>query len=228
MKDRNDEPDYYFEVEAVEDDAADADLLDTATKDKIAKVADRLVEAELKLHRRPERSMYFDEEGQPIEMMEWASKSRRGRFRVQDYTANGYVVSTVYLGLDCRYGTDGPPLIYETMVFRRWPKRWTPKDHRRESALFSSELGRINYSEQAMRRYGTKAEALAGHHDLLAEVRTWVPASKRTSRRRETRKVQKSARFWREAQQRQAEGRPMFDFMKPLALPAPTDDARPA
>lgn len=31
-----------------------------------------------------------------------------------------YWVSTVFLGLDHRHG-DGPPLIFETMVFRRWP-----------------------------------------------------------------------------------------------------------
>lgn len=203
MKDRNDEPDYTFED------------------------GDTVVGVESLLPR-PVRSPYYDEDGQPIDMMEWVRNDRRGRFRVQDYTANGYVVSTVYLGLDHRFGENGPPLIYETMVFRRWPKRWTPKDHIKQSALFSGELRRINYSELATRRYATKAEALAGHHDLLAEVRTWVPASKRTSRRRELRKVRNSARFWREAQQRQAEGRQLFDFMEPLQLMAPTDDARPA
>lgn len=225
MKDTNDEPDYTFE-----DDVADADLLDTATKDKIAKIATLFAEADVEMKRLtpPKRSVYFDEDGQPIDMMTWVKNDRRGRFRVQDYTANGYVVSTVYLGLDHRMGLAGPPLIYETMVFRRWPKRWAPRDHEQQSVLFSSELSRINYSEQAMRRYATKAEALAGHHDLLAEVRTWTPASKRTSRRRELRKVRNSARFWREAQQRQAEGRPLFDFMKPLAPPAPTADDRPA
>lgn len=36
-----------------------------------------------------------------------------------------YWVSTVFLGLDHSYGT-GPPLLFETMVFPRWPawKRW--------------------------------------------------------------------------------------------------------
>lgn len=57
-------------------------------------------------------------------------------------------VSTVFLGLDHRYGPDGPPLVYETMVF--------PSD---------------SWTEQACERYSTREEALAGHARMVERWR---------------------------------------------------------
>lgn len=59
--------------------------------------------------------------------------------------AQGIDVSTVFLGLDHRFG-DGPPLIFETMVFGG------PDDQHQE-------------------RYSTWDEAEAGHARIVAEQR---------------------------------------------------------
>jgi predicted cobalt transporter CbtA len=50
-------------------------------------------------------------------------------------------VSTVWIGIDHRFGDDGPPLIFETMVFNR-AEGWGELD---------------------CERYSTEAEAVAGH-----------------------------------------------------------------
>ena len=55
-------------------------------------------------------------------------------------------ISTVYLGLDHNFEIDGPPLIYETMVF---------------GGTLSGE----------QKRYPNRHAALAGHDQLAAEVR---------------------------------------------------------
>ena len=68
-------------------------------------------------------------------------------------------VSTVFLGLNHQWGV-GPPLIFETLVFLNEPwydessETWWP-----ETAIDNSR-----------RRYSTKAEALAGHAEVLAVV----------------------------------------------------------
>jgi hypothetical protein len=59
---------------------------------------------------------------------------------------DGVSVSTVFLGLDHRFGNNGPPLVFETMVF----------------------CGALD-GEQV--RYSTWAEAEAGHEAMVARVR---------------------------------------------------------
>jgi len=94
---------------------------------------------------------YYDRAGQPITMDEWGNllvKDISARVVAKDdfRVAGGPVcVSTVWLGLDHQWG-DGPPLIFETMVFG----------------------GSI---EGEMERYSTEAEALAGHAAMCAKVR---------------------------------------------------------
>ena len=58
---------------------------------------------------------------------------------------NGRWVSTVWMGLNHRFG-DGPPLIFETMVF---PSR--------------DDMGDLDSD-----RYSTEAEAFAGHERMVA------------------------------------------------------------
>jgi hypothetical protein len=55
-------------------------------------------------------------------------------------------VSTVFLGLDHQWHAHGPPLLYETMVFR-------------------------DGSGDDCVRYSTREEALAGHNKVVAECR---------------------------------------------------------
>jgi len=63
-------------------------------------------------------------------------------------TVNGDV-STVFLGLDHRFGDDGPPLIFETLVFGG------PMD-------------------QEMDRYSTWEEAEKGHQAMVEKLNSWL------------------------------------------------------
>jgi hypothetical protein len=91
---------------------------------------------------------YYDQDGQPMAMLDWAAAFGRARERTLGRTilkgpARGTKwVSTVWLGLDHQWG-EGAPLIFESMVFVRG-----------------------SYSELECRRYTTRAEALAGHAEL--------------------------------------------------------------
>lgn len=89
---------------------------------------------------------YYDRDGTPMTLMEWASafETRMEKKRVAETTLpNGRWVSTVWLGLNHAFG-DGPPLIFETMVF---------DGHDTMHSLDED-------------RYSTEAEALAGHAAL--------------------------------------------------------------
>lgn len=60
---------------------------------------------------------YYDFNGNEITLEEWTvlfdDKTKR---RVDHTIVHGYRVSTIFLGMNHQWG-DGPPLIYETMVF---------------------------------------------------------------------------------------------------------------
>ncbi len=91
-------------------------------------------------------SSYYDWDGNPVSMTEWA-RIHSARIRVaQDTNVAGSAdVSTVYLGINHRFG-DGPPLIFETMVFGG------PLDQEQE-------------------RYSTEAQARAGHAKWVEAVK---------------------------------------------------------
>lgn len=59
-------------------------------------------------------------------------------------------VSTVWIGLDLGYGFGGPPLIWETLVFR-------------------------GDEHDEMRRYASRAQALDDHERIVKELRAEVP-----------------------------------------------------
>ena len=58
----------------------------------------------------------YDRKGIPISIDEWHSRLESERRVAETTLPDGKWVSTVWLGLDHRHG-DGPPLIFETMVF---------------------------------------------------------------------------------------------------------------
>ncbi len=91
-------------------------------------------------------SQRYDRQGKVLDLMEWARIFEDPEYkRVAETTLpDGTWVSTVWLGLDHQYG-DGPPLIFETMVFQ-------DKD---------------NLDERDQERYSTEAEALAGHEAMV-------------------------------------------------------------
>lgn len=93
-------------------------------------------------------SDFYDPDGNMISLIEWTNIWKKtNRVVAKTDLPGGAHVSTVYLGLDHRYGY-GPPLIYETIVF--------------------------NPDEVDMQRYSTREEALAGHAEMVAK---WTPPS---------------------------------------------------
>lgn len=95
------------------------------------------------------RPLYYRRDGTPYEgptaTMDWAADFEN-RTPVGQDEIGDVLVSTVWLGLDHNCSDEGPPLIFETMVF-----------------------GESLDGEK--RRYSTEAEAIAGHAEMVARVR---------------------------------------------------------
>lgn len=142
---------------------------------------------------------YFRDGTGTNDTLAWAKAFEKGDRHVGWINlSNGYIISTVWLGLNHAYG-DGPPLIYETMVFRRIPRRLQKSGPNMSSVLRQSteylqaakekrmprtlpvvmtqgkEIKRVHYSEQDMERYSTEAEALAGHWAMVEKWRSRAP-----------------------------------------------------
>lgn len=87
------------------------------------------------------RGLYYDRQGKEITLEEMCAIKNR---RVASTTLpDGKLVSTVWLGLDHSFG-DGPPLIFETMVFPRG-----------------------SLSDLECVRYATEEEAIKGHQAVV-------------------------------------------------------------
>lgn len=128
---------------------------------------------------------HYDRAGKPIGLGTWARLYRDHAYVVVKQTrlTNGYKISTVWLGLDHRFGV-GAPLIFETMVFR---KRSSMEIARREeeaqaqlahakpdtmeSRFASMQLRSAAWDESDLEceRYSTEEEALAGHERMVAQ-----------------------------------------------------------
>lgn len=91
----------------------------------------------------------LDANGEPVPVSDvdnWGTWIVGGGNRHVGRTLSGDVyVSTVFLGVDHRFGASGPPLLFETMVFGG------PLDGEQE-------------------RYCTRAEAIAGHAAMVERV----------------------------------------------------------
>jgi hypothetical protein len=106
----------------------------------------------------------LDEEGIPkeVSLQEWAVWFESFDNRViKQYERDGYLVSTVFLGIDHNWSGKGPPILFETMIFddQRWGK---PGDAGNRCA----DLG----EEMACERYSTKDDALIGHERHVKEL----------------------------------------------------------
>lgn len=108
------------------------------------------------------RSRHYDRKGQPIDFMEWARLTEDGGLEykrvARTHVGSDMFVSTVWLGLDHNFSFVGPPLIFETMVFRRVanPTR--------------DAFGRLHeWDGDEQERWSTEAEALVGHERIVAE-----------------------------------------------------------
>ena len=103
---------------------------------------------------------YYDKEGHPLELMEWAAllERRDPDYKRIDLTilTDGAEISTVWLGLNHRF-SEGPPLIFETMVFSQ---------------------GKDNDGDTD--RYSTLAEAQAGHLAMVAKYQLALSRAERS------------------------------------------------
>lgn len=82
----------------------------------------------------------------------WEAMRRRGEtfLRRDDGVVDDLEVSTVFLGLDHRYyRCDGPPILWETLVFGPEDHPWT----------------------HHMERYSSEADAIAGHERIVAAIK---------------------------------------------------------
>jgi len=106
---------------------------------------------------------YFDKDGTPLpNTLEWGEKFEDPEYkRVAETTLpDGTWVSTVWLGLDHQYG-DGPPLIFETMVF----------------PFYNQREGLKRMEDRDMERYSTLQEAEEGHRRMVDK---WMNAGRQS------------------------------------------------
>ncbi|MGW9032079.1 hypothetical protein ACWGQ5_50455 [Streptomyces sp. NPDC055722] len=100
--------------------------------------------------------IWFDRKGEPIDstpaehVLRDTAYVRVARTRITSATDPGIVrmVSTIWLAADRNFGEDGPPVIFETIVFG---------------------------CERLTCRYSTEEQAFAGHRELVTLVRADVP-----------------------------------------------------
>jgi hypothetical protein len=96
-------------------------------------------------------SLWYDRRGQPI--TSWQANellSDREYVVVARHERDGYLVSTVWLGLDHNY-SGGQPLFFETMIF-----------------------GPDGWNGDYQQRYPTEDAALAGHDRAIAYLRNEI------------------------------------------------------
>jgi hypothetical protein len=87
-----------------------------------------------------------NDEPVPADLMVWARFMESDRRVLKQDDIGEVKVSTVFLGLDHRFGRAGPPILYETMIFG-------------------------GEDDQFQERYCTRDAALEGHASALAMVR---------------------------------------------------------
>ncbi|MGV7794884.1 hypothetical protein PJP13_24240 [Mycobacterium kansasii] len=90
---------------------------------------------------------WYDATKYPRGKAKWNTQQRVGRTVLTDGANDGTVVSTVWLmGIDHSYEPDGPPIIFETMIFG-------------------------GQSDQELRRYATEEQAMRGHLEAVDNLR---------------------------------------------------------
>jgi hypothetical protein len=138
-----------------------------------------------------DRSMYYDRQGKAIGMGDWAALRNEDEDPDLDYIVvartrfdSDLEVSTVWLGIDHNFMMHGPPIIFETMIFRHLPEPVTI-----ETELFGSytkeresvSLGDLDDADpwDFQQRYATEEQARTGHRAVCEELerRGHVPVS---------------------------------------------------
>jgi hypothetical protein len=106
---------------------------------------------------------YYDQDGQRIEggALAWAELFEDSKSRIigQSKTLYGEKLSTVWLGIDHNWG-DGPPLIFETMLFAPSGSR----EQRMEALLEMRDTMRGTQGDEAKVRERERREAWTKKH----------------------------------------------------------------
>src|SRR5215213_4238049 len=92
-------------------------------------------------------------EKRKADLFRWADWWEANRFIADDRLPTGHQVSTMFLGLDRNAGIERPPIFFETMVFDA-----------------AKPIGDQAIWEFA-RYYETYEQAMAGHAEILKQVR---------------------------------------------------------
>lgn len=94
---------------------------------------------------------YYNRAGSPISREEFTALSVNPDYKVlfADHFP-GWLVSTVWLGLETRFSEEGPPIIFETMIFIEY------------------EDGSSDFDDVYCDRYATEEQARDGHVRALA------------------------------------------------------------
>ncbi len=101
------------------------------------------------------RVQYYDRQGQPMNLLDWGRRFEDMEYKIVKQTTIGeFFISTVWFGLNYSFG-DGPPMIFETMIFQ----------HGQETE---------NELDGFQERYATEAEAEAGHAGAVAAVISYL------------------------------------------------------
>jgi len=113
-------------------------------------------------------SDFYDRQGQRIDLMTWARHVEDRQYSVvAQHWVRGWMVSTVWLGLDHGYGMTPVPLIFETMIFA--PKDATVGREDWETGGDASGTAPVDL-DQYQERYPTEEAAQAGHDRALAAM----------------------------------------------------------
>jgi hypothetical protein len=95
---------------------------------------------------------YFDRTGRPIRWSVWGKLGENEAYRrVAETRVDSVRVSTIWLGINHRFGSPGSPLIFETMVFGG------------------------QQIEENQWRYSTEEEALEGHQTVVSVLAASPP-----------------------------------------------------
>lgn len=100
---------------------------------------------------------YILVDGEPVpepDILKWGRWFEGDTRRIANTKGEGYTISTVFLGLDHNFSGEGPPILFETMVFKN--KDWDGD-------------GKDGLPDEDCARYCTKKEAEAGHTAMVAK-----------------------------------------------------------
>lgn len=110
----------------------------------------------------------LDEEGNVKEendLLKWAKwfEENNAQRRVANTEVGEYVVSTVFLAMDYSFQDGAPPVLWETMVFKKEPE---------ETEIFGRSVKVRPTVDDYFERYTSKEDAVVGHERIIQQIKT--------------------------------------------------------